>query len=212
MVDILYEDNHLLILNKPAGMLTVACGVEEESLQDLGKAYIKSSKNKPGNAYLEAVHRLDRPVSGIVLFAKTSKALSRLNEKMREGKYEKIYLAQVENPFQQLQGKLVHYLIHGDYEAAVVASSHPKAKIARLEYRVIKNGSVSEVEITLDTGRYHQIRAQMGAINHPIVGDDRYGSRIPAPRIHLHHTRLSFEHPVTHEPVQIISLINFDAA
>ena len=203
MVEILYEDNHLLILNKPAGVLTIAGGTDEDNLQDQGKEYIKISKNKPGNAYLEAVHRLDRPVSGIVLFAKTSKALSRLNEKMREGKYEKIYTAQVENPFQELQGKLVHYLVHGDYQAAVVASSHPKAKIARLEYRVLENGRFPLVEIVLDTGRYHQIRAQMGAIGHPIVGDDRYGSRTPGVRIQLHHSRLSFDHPVTGEPLQI---------
>ncbi len=209
MVDILYEDNHLLILNKPAGLLTIAGGTEEDNLQEQGRAYIKVSKNKPGNVFLEPVHRLDRPVSGIVLFAKTSKALSRLNEKMRERKYEKIYRAKVENSFKELQGKLVHYLVHGDYQAEVVTSNHPNSKVARLKYKVIENGALPEVEIELDTGRYHQIRAQMGAIGHPIIGDDRYGSRTPATRIYLHHTRLSFDHPVTGERTQITSEVPF---
>lgn len=205
MVNVLFEDNHLLILEKPAGLLTIAGGTEEDNLQDQGKEYLKTSKNKPGNVFLEPVHRLDRPVSGIVLFAKTSKALSRLNAAMREGKYEKIYRASVENPFEKLEGNLVHYLFHNDYQADVVTKGHPQAKEARLSYRVLENGPFPLVEITLETGRYHQIRAQMGAIGHPIVGDTRYGSKTPLSRIKLHHCQLSFQHPVTGSPLSIKS-------
>lgn len=204
MVNVLFEDNHLLVLSKPAGLLTIAGGTNEDNLQDQGKNYIKVSKNKPGNVFLEPVHRIDRPVSGIVLFAKTSKALSRLNQAMREGKYEKIYRAEVENSFEKLEGQLIHYLHHGDYQAEIVTKDHPLGKEARLRYKVLKNGPISEVEIQLETGRYHQIRAQMSTIGHPIVGDTRYGSKTPLSRIQLHHYRLSFEHPVSHAQLEIV--------
>lgn len=205
MVNVLFEDNHLLVLEKPAGLLTIAGGTDEDNLQDQGKEYLKISKNKPGNVFLEPVHRIDRPVSGIVLFAKTSKALSRLMAAMREGKYEKIYRAKVENSFDTLEGQLVHYLTHDDYHAQVVPKNHPQGKQARLSYRVLENGPQPLVEIVLETGRYHQIRAQMAAIGHPIVGDTRYGSKTPLSRISLHHSRLSFTHPVTGAPVIVTS-------
>lgn len=200
---VLYEDNHLLILDKPAGLLTIAGGTEEDNLQDQGKLYLKESKGKPGNVFLEPVHRIDRPVSGIVLFAKTSKALSRLNQAMREGKYKKIYRALVENRFDVDGETLVHYLLHADYYAQVVPKGYPKSKEARLKYRVLHNGEISELEIDLETGRYHQIRAQLGAIGHPIVGDTRYGSKIPRERIELYHYQLTLEHPITHQPLTI---------
>ncbi len=205
MVNVLFEDNHLLVLEKPAGLLTIAGGTEEDNLQDQGREYLKISKNKPGNVFLEPVHRIDRPVSGIVLFAKTSKALSRLMAAMREGKYEKIYQAKVEGKFDQLEGRLIHYLVHDEYHAQVVNKSHPQGKESRLSYRVIENDDVSLVEIALETGRYHQIRAQMAAVGHPIVGDTRYGSKTPLARILLHHSRLSFMHPVTQNPVTVES-------
>lgn len=207
MVKVIYEDNHLLVLSKPAGMLTIAGGTLEENLQDRGKEYLKISKQKPGNVFLEPVHRIDRPVSGIVLFAKTSKALSRLSKAMREGKYEKIYRARVENPFQELQGKLVHYLRHGDYQAEVVGKG--EGKEARLTYKVLENGEFPLVEICLETGRYHQIRAQLSAIGHPIVGDSRYGSKVALARIQLHHYSLGFEHPVTHLQITVTDPIEF---
>jgi 23S rRNA pseudouridine1911/1915/1917 synthase len=209
MVKVLFEDNHLLVLEKPAGLLTIAGGTQEDNLQDQGKAYLKISKNKPGNVFLEPVHRIDRPVSGIVLLAKTSKALSRLMAAMREGKYEKIYTAKVEGKWDQLEGRLVHYLTHDEYHAQVVGKTHPQGKESRLSYHVVENGDVSLVEIILETGRYHQIRAQMAAVGHPIVGDSRYGSKTPLSRILLHHSRLSFAHPVTHDPVVVESPPNF---
>lgn len=209
MVKVLFEDNHLLVLEKPAGLLTIAGGSEDDNLQDQGKAYLKESKNKPGNVFLEPVHRIDRPVSGIVLFAKTSKALSRLMAAMREGKYEKIYVAKVEGKFDQPEGRLIHYLTHDEYHAQVVGKTHPQGKESRLSYRVVENGELSLVEIVLETGRYHQIRAQMAAIGHPIIGDTRYGSKTPLSRILLHHSRLSFVHPVTQNPVVVESKADF---
>lgn len=197
-LEILYEDNHLLVVNKPAGILTQPSGTEQENLEEICKSWIKKTYGKPGNVFLEAAHRLDKPVSGIVVFARTSKALSRLNESMRAQKFHKIYCAVVEGVLEEAEGVLEHYLIHDDYQSIVVAHGTPQSKLCRLHYRTKEhNGKRSLLEIILETGRYHQIRAQLAASGHPVVGDAKYKSReayLPN-AIALHHSALQFPHP-----------------
>jgi 23S rRNA pseudouridine1911/1915/1917 synthase len=202
MVEVLYVDNHILVVNKPAGIATQPSPTSDESLEQLCKEWIKKEYQKPGNVFLHALHRLDKPVSGIVLFARTSKALSRLNESMREKKMQKVYLAKVEGKLMPMQGTLEHYLIHGDHIAHLCSSSASGAKRAVLHYTVKEHrGGISVVEIALETGRYHQIRAQMSGVGHPVVGDRKYGSSSASLNgsIELQHARFSFPHPITHE-------------
>lgn len=206
--DILFEDNHLLVMNKPAGLLTQPSGTEQDSLQEQAKEWIKTTYQKPGKVFLEAVHRLDKPVSGIVAFGRTSKAVSRLNEATRNKEMKKWYYALVENGPKDNEGILEHYLIHDDYRAQIVFKDHPEGKYASLSYRVItRNLTTSLLEIELNTGRYHQIRAQLSAIGCPIIGDDKYGSttKFAKNAIALHHFRLIIPHPITRD------LIQFDA-
>lgn len=205
LVEILYEDNHLLILNKPAGLLTQPSGTEQESLEEQAKRYIKSQYNKPGNIFLHVVHRLDKPVSGIVVLAKTSKALSRLNELLKNQQTQKVYLALVEGEIRQ-GATLEHYLFHDQYQSKVVSKNYPQAKFCRLHYEVLKyNSTQSLLKIILETGRYHQIRAQLAAINHPIIGDKRYGSSLlfSSSGIALHHFLFELIHPVTKKVLKI---------
>jgi len=189
--NIVYSDNHLLVVEKPAEVAT------QPDLTEMGQAWIKKKYQKPGNVFLHPIHRLDKAVSGLVLFARTSKALSRLQEMMRERKIEKIYHALVEGELPEAQGRLVHHLKHGSFRAEVSR----EGKEAVLDYRVLKQErGVALLEINLVTGRYHQIRAQLSDIGCPILGDEKYGSRRSWPKgIALHHSELRFEHPVTHE-------------
>lgn len=202
MVEVLFVDNHILVVNKPAGIATQPSPTSDESLELLCKNWIKQEYQKPGNVFLHALHRLDKPVAGIVLFARTSKALSRLNESMRQKKMQKVYIATLEGKLQPLQGVLEHYLVHGDHIAHLSTASAPGAKCAILHYVVKEHlGAFSVVEIALETGRYHQIRAQMSAIGHPVVGDRKYGSSTSFPEgaISLRHARFSFPHPISQE-------------
>lgn len=205
-MQILYEDNHVLVLNKPAGLLTQPSGTEQDSLETQAKEWIKITYKKPGNVFLEAVHRLDKPVSGIVVFGRTSKALSRLNESIRDKKTIKGYYAIVEGQLSALEGTLEHYMIHQDFYAEIVNAKHPQAKLARLSYKVIKTyKDLSLVEIHLETGRYHQIRLQFSSIGCAIFGDKKYGSTksFLYDGIALHHYKLSFPHPVKNEIINI---------
>ncbi len=194
MIDVIYEDNHLLVVNKPAGILTQPSGTDQPNLEALAKAYIKEKYQKPGNVFLEAVHRIDKPVSGIVVFAKTSKALSRLNESMRSKTVRKVYWARLDSQPNPSEATLEHYLVHDEYRAQV----SPSGKLARLHYQTLPNGTV---EIELETGRYHQIRVQMAEIGCPIVGDAKYGSvkKFKGDGIALHHRLLQIQHPTTDE-------------
>ena len=207
MLKILFEDNHLLCVVKPKNLLTQH-SPDENSLEDIAKEYIKTTYNKPGNVYLHAIHRLDKLTSGIVVFAKTSKALSRLNEMMREGEYEKQYEALVEGKVSPEVGTLEHYLIHGDHKAIIAKASNKEAKKSVLHYKVVAiEGTTSRLTIRLETGRYHQIRAQFAAIGHPVVGDTLYGAKTSSPEsgIMLHHAALTFCHPVTKEPIALVA-------
>lgn len=207
-LDILYEDNHLLVLNKPAGLLTQPTNLEEDCLLHRARDWIKKTYNKPGNVFLEPIHRIDRPVSGIVVFAKTSKALSRLNESIRDHKLVKTYIAKVEGIPSSSEGRLENYLVHDDYRARVVGKTYPEAKLAKLSYKVLKTENNSALlEVNLETGRYHQIRVQLSNIGHPIFYDEKYGarSRREGKVIALHHTKISFPHPISKEIITISS-------
>lgn len=202
--EIVFCDNHLLIAMKPCGLLTQPAPEGGESIEGFAKEWVKREYKKPGNVFLHAIHRLDRPVSGLVLFARTSKALSRLNEQQRNQEIQRTYMAEVEGIMPAKEGRLDHYLIHGDHRAIVAGPNDKEAKHARLTYQVAQfKEHTSLVAIELETGRYHQIRAQFAASGHPIVGDRRYGAkRGDEDAIHLHCMKLAFEHPVTKEVLQ----------
>ncbi len=206
--DILYEDNHLLVVNKHAGDLVQPDPSGEAALEDEIKAYIKVRDQKPGAVFLGVVHRIDRPVSGAVLFAKTSKALVRLNEMIREGRIHKVYWALTESAPEKEEGELVHYIWRDARANRSRAYDAPKgdAKLARLRYHIAGASSrYTLLEIELLTGRHHQIRAQLSKIGCPIRGDLKYGARRSNPDggISLHSRCVSFEHPVRKEPVTV---------
>lgn len=204
--DILYLDNHVLVAFKPAGMITQPNETGQLSLEEWAKQQVKERFNKPGAVFLHALHRLDKPVAGLVLFARTSKALSRLNVSMRSKQTSKIYLAKVEGVLKSSEGSLEHYLLHGDHRAELSSKQNPAAKIARLRYRTIKaDKKYTWLEIELDTGRYHQIRIQLATIGHPIVGDLRYGSKesLAGGIIALQHSHFEFPHPISGEIVKV---------
>jgi 23S rRNA pseudouridine1911/1915/1917 synthase len=195
---ILYCDNHLLALDKPAGMLTQPDPSGSYSLEDWGKDYLKKEFDKKGNVFLEAVHRLDKPVSGVVLFARTSKGLCRVQEKIRARMFKKIYFAKVEGHLDEKEGLMEDYLIHEDHRASI----GDEGKLSQLRYKVMgENAKCSFVEIELLTGRYHQIRLQFSNRGFPIVGDRKYGSRMHEERMALHHFRLETTHPTTDAPL-----------
>lgn len=197
-MDIIFEDNHLLCVSKPAGLLTQPSGTQQENLEDKAKAWLKEKYQKKGNVFLHAIHRLDKPVSGLVLFAKSAKALSRLNEAIRQKKIKKTYLALLQGQLPAKKGLLENPLQHKSFRAQIDENGKP----ARLSFHVIETKSnLSLVEIVLDTGRYHQIRVQFAEIGCPILGDEKYGSSSPYHKkgIALHHFRLEFFHPVTNE-------------
>lgn len=203
--EILFEDNHLFVVNKPAGMLTQPNDSDAISLQELCRAYIKEKYQKPGNVFLEPIHRIDRPVSGIIVFAKTSKALTRLHQAIREKDTVKIYLAVVDGRPPRPEATLEDYLYHDDYHAKIVSKAHKEAKLARLHYKTLRNmGAQTLLEVALETGRYHQIRVQLSSIGCPVSGDAKYGSKTarPSGTIALHHYKMSIPHPVSKEILQ----------
>ncbi len=202
---VLFVDNHILVANKPAGFLTQPDGSSTPDLEAEMKEWVKSEYQKPGAVFLHAVHRLDKPVSGLVLFARTSKALSRLNEQVREGRIRRIYFAEVEGIVAANEGRLEHYLRHGSHSAILSTKNDLEAKLAILSYSVEgRSEKTSFLRIELHTGRYHQIRAQCAAIGHPIVGDHRYGAQ-GAQSIHLHCMSLLLIHPVTKEELSFLA-------
>ncbi len=206
--DIIYEDNHLLVVNKRCGDLVQPDPSGASALEDQIKSFIKVRDSKPGEVFLGVVHRIDRPVSGVVLFAKSSKALARMNEKIRLGEVTKRYWALVESCPSPEQGSLRHYILRDPNQNRSRAYDAPKpqSKEARLNYEVkgaSKNYSLVEVELL--TGRHHQIRAQLSKIGSPIKGDLKYGAKRsnPGGGISLHSRTMSFAHPTTKEQITI---------
>ena len=202
-LDILYLDNHLIAVVKPAGLLTQTDHTGDDSLVEKVRQWIRDECNKPGNIFLGLVHRLDRNVSGVVLFARTSKAASRLSRQFREGTPTKIYRAIVHGTLKEKQATLIHYLRkEKSLKATVFPRETPSAKRAELSYEVIESReNKSLIEVTLATGRFHQIRAQMAFTGHPIMGDVKYGAPDPLAnhKIALHAHKLVFSHPVSNE-------------
>ncbi len=206
---VLYLDNHLIAVCKPAGVLTQADDSGDESLMDQVKAWIKIEFNKPGNVFLGLIHRLDRNVSGVVLFARTSKGASRLSEQFRDKTTEKFYRAIVEGKPQPEQASLSHHLRkEKTLKATVFQRSGKDTQRAELEYKILKNyKNTSLLEIKLHTGRFHQIRAQLAFIGHSILGDKKYGAvtSLPERQVALYAQRLIFKHPISKEQICVES-------
>lgn len=208
-LDILYEDNHLIAVNKAAGDLVQGDKTGDVPLPDRIKTYLKEKYNKPGNVFCGVIHRLDRPTTGVVLFARTSKGLERMNAAFKNRKTSKRYWALVEGEL-VTEGTLEHYLKKNPKTNKAVAFKREEtgAKHAKLSYTVLRAGErYTLVEVDLHTGRHHQIRAQFSSIGHPIKGDVKYGARRGEKdkSICLHAHSLSFEHPTTKLPVQIVA-------
>ncbi|WP_159949005.1 RluA family pseudouridine synthase [Polaribacter septentrionalilitoris] len=207
-LQVLFEDNHILIVNKRAGDITQGDKTGDKPLSEVAKEYIKEKYNKPGNVYLGVVHRLDRPTSGIIIFARTSKALERLNKMLREKTINKTYWAVVKNHPKKEKETLINYLKKNpkNNKSSVFQKEISGSKRAVLHYQVIqKLENYSLLEVDLETGRHHQIRAQLSAIGCAIKGDLKYGfSRSNKDgSIHLHARKIEFTHPVSKENIKI---------
>ena len=209
-LQVLYEDNHLIVVNKRPGDIVQGDKTGDTPLSEVVKQFLKYKYNKQGNVYLGVVHRLDRPTSGVVLFSKTSKALPRLNKLFSEGKTKKIYWALVKNRPETDKGQLVHWLVRNPKQNKSYAypKEVPNSKKAILEYKILKKlDSYSLLGINLKTGRHHQIRAQLAAIECHIKGDLKYGAQRSNKdgSIHLHARCLELEHPVKKEAVSFVA-------
>jgi len=207
-IKILYEDNHLLGVYKPAGMLTQGDRTGDLSLLDWAKEWIKARYVKPGRVFLGLIHRLDRPVAGAVLFARTSKAASRLSAQIRGHKIEKLYWAIVHGRPRPAEGKSEAYLARTRNKSILTGPHDPSGQWAVLHYKVLESrASFSLVEVTLVTGRHHQIRCQLAALGHPVLGDLKYGSThsLPSRAIGLLSKRLTCHHPTRDMDVAIES-------
>ena len=207
---IIFEDNHLLVINKKAGQLVQGDKTGDLSLLELIKDFIKKRDEKPGNVFLGLVHRIDRPTSGLVIYAKTSKALTRLTQMVKNREIKKIYWAIVGKEMIPKSQRLIHYLQKNEKtnKATVFIKPTDKAKESILNYQIIKTlDNYQLLEIDLETGRHHQIRAQLSKIGVPIKGDLKYGAARSNPDggISLHARKLEFEHPVTKEKLEIIA-------
>ncbi len=205
---ILYEDNHLIAVNKLPSEIVQGDKTGDEPLSEWVKKYLKEKYNKPGNVFLGVIHRLDRPVSGVVVFAKTGKALSRMNALVKQRAMQKTYWAIVGNQPPEREGKLVHYLTRNTKKnkSFVSRTPSPESKEAVLGYRMLASGERYHLlEIDLHTGRHHQIRAQLSALGCPIKGDLKYGfpRSNPDASISLHARRITFVHPVKQEKLDI---------
>ncbi len=211
MKEPVYIDNHIIVFDKPRGLVTQKTDGHKTSLEEQLKAYLKQKLDKQGAVFLHAVHRLDKDVSGLVLFAKTSKALSRMQKQMREKKIKKSYYALVEGVPSSKRGHLEDYLLHTDHCSKVVSTNATGSKLAVLNFEVEKtNINTSLLKIDLQTGRYHQIRVQLSHIGHPILGDKKYGSsHIYKKGIALHSYCLEFIHPVTQKELTLQSEPDF---
>jgi 23S rRNA pseudouridine1911/1915/1917 synthase len=214
-LQILHEDNHIIVVNKRVGDIVQGDKTGDEPLSDIVKSYLKVAYDKPGEVFLGVVHRLDRPTTGIVVFAKTSKALTRLNETFKNRETQKTYWALVKNAPPKTEDTLVHFLRRNTKNNTSKAhlKEVPEAKEAKLSYKIIKKlDNYYALEIDLHTGRHHQIRAQLTAVGCPIKGDLKYGFDRSNPNggIHLHARKLVLTHPVTKDLVEIIAPVPED--
>jgi 23S rRNA pseudouridine1911/1915/1917 synthase len=214
-MDVLYEDNHLIIVNKAPSEIVQGDKTGDKPLSELIKEYLKEKYHKPGNVFCGVTHRLDRPTSGVVVFAKTSKALSRLNEMFRNGEVDKTYWAIVKNRPPKDEDTLIHYLIKNEKtnKSTAYDSEKPNTKKAILHYKLI---AVSQkyflLEVDLETGRHHQIRCQLAKIGCPIKGDLKYGAERSNPdgSISLHARTISFVHPVSKQQIHVVAPVPND--
>ena len=215
-LQVLFEDNHIIIVNKRIGDIVQGDKTGDTSLLEVVKDYIKVKYNKPGNVYLGVVHRIDRPTSGLVVFAKTSKALSRLNKMFAQQEVKKTYWAIVKSPLNQTKGTLIHWLKKNpkNNKSTVFQSIEPNSKKGILHYQLKKElDNYTLLEINLETGRHHQIRAQLSKIGHPIKGDLKYGferSNLDG-GINLHARKIEFIHPVSKYLISIIAPVPNDS-
>lgn len=205
---VIYEDNHIIIVNKSSSEIVQGDKTGDTPLSEIVKQYLKEKYNKPGNVFLGVVHRLDRPVSGIVLFAKTSKALPRLNEMFRDGEVKKTYWAIVKNCPEEPEAELTHYLVRNEKQNKSYAYDKEvkDSKKAILGYKLIGHSqNYYLLEVNLKTGRHHQIRCQLSKMGCPIKGDLKYGSARSNPdgSISLHARKVSFIHPVSKELIEV---------
>ena len=205
---VVYEDNHIIVVNKTASEIVQADKTGDTPLSETVKQYLKEKYQKPGNVFLGVTHRLDRPVSGLVIFAKTSKALTRLNEMFRAGEVKKTYWAVVKNAPKESEGELVHFLVRNEKQNKSYAYDKevPNSKKAVLDYRLIgRSDNYNLLEVDLKTGRHHQIRCQLAKMGCPIKGDLKYGSPRSNPdgSICLHARRVRFVHPVSKELIEL---------
>ena len=201
---VLYEDNHIIVVEKPVNVPSQQDKTGDKDMLTIIKDYLKIKYNKPGNVYLGLIHRLDRPVGGVMVFARTSKAAARLSEAVREKKFEKIYLVIVNGKMEKQCGVLEDYLWKNEKTnlSKVVSESTKNAKYAKLEYEVLKyreDIDLSLLKIKLHTGRHHQIRVQLSSRGHDIYGDQKYGTRGSGKQITLWAYQLSFCHPISKE-------------
>lgn len=201
-IEIIYEDNQIIVVKKQPNIPSQADKTDDIDMLTLVKEYIKEKYNKPGNVYLGLVHRLDRPVGGVMVFAKTSKSASRLSEQVREKIFKKEYLAVVDGKFETIEGTLENYLYKDERNniSKVVKQDKKNAKFAKLDYEVLTYNEVknlSLVRINLHTGRHHQIRVQLAESGHSIFGDQKYGTRGQGKQIALWAYKLTIQHPIT---------------
>lgn len=208
---ILFEDNHIIVVEKTPNIPSQSDKTGDIDMLTLVKQYIKEKYNKPGNVYLGLVHRLDRPVGGIMIFAKTSKAASRLSDEVREKVFKKKYLAVVDGKIEKTKGSLENYLYKDERNniSKVVNKDKKNAKLAKLDYEVLFYDEVknlSLLKINLHTGRHHQIRVQLSNFGHSIFGDQKYGTRGTGKQIALWAYELTIMHPITKEEMTFIDL------
>ena len=212
---VVYEDNHIIIVNKTASEIVQGDKTGDVPLSETVKQYLKEKYHKPGNVFIGVTHRLDRPVSGLVVFAKTSKALSRLNEMFKNSEVKKTYWAIVKQTPAETEGELVNYLVRNEKQNKSYAydTEKPGSKKAILHYRLIaRSDNYSLLEVDLKTGRHHQIRCQLAKMGCPIKGDLKYGypRSNPASSICLHARRVRFVHPVSKELIDVVAPVPSD--
>jgi len=199
-LNILYEDNHIIVVVKPQNVLSQGDSTQDIDMLNIIKKYIKEKYNKPGNVYVGLVHRLDRPVGGVMVFAKSSKAASRLQKSMKNGEFHKKYLAVVHGFFEKKSGEMTDYLLKKE-DGTTIVTNKEKGKLSKLKYKVLeenKSNNLSFIEIELITGRHHQIRVQFSKRLHPLYGDQKYGKK-DNKQICLWAYELKFVHPVRKE-------------